>query len=77
MMPGYQEDSCAGCGTVAVTREAREKLPKGMLELRFATFRICADCLAICKNAGAIQRFDPIVLLPKSVQWLKAMKGIR
>ena len=75
-MSEVKQDVCAGCGVEAVTKEAREKLPKGLLDLKWATFRICADCLQLCKAAGAVQRFEPVlVVLPRTMQWIRAMKG--
>lgn len=77
MKTTLEKNICGGCHQEAVTKEARESLPKGLFETKFMTFRICADCLRLCQNAGAIKRQEPLVLQRRTLQWLHAVKGIQ
>ena len=73
---GIHRAICAGCGQEAVTMEAREKPPAGLFEKTYTVFRICPDCKILCESAGAIKRKDPLVVQPRTLQWLRAVKGL-
>ena len=75
---------CSVCGTIPAVK-VRERRPgsKGLLSQSFSrTFQLCEACLALCREAGAVQdvaakqagRIDWVIVYARTYKWLITRK---